>query len=104
MSLNTLCWLSWDLDGCLEIISNELNSAYGGHEEVARVLMTHGATLDHEDVDGDTPYTLAFNKGHRNVVMMIEEETTRRATETADKPEVQERKESLASLRKWKTR
>lgn len=34
--------------------------------------MSHGATLDHEDVDGDTPYTLAFNKGHRNLVMMIE--------------------------------
>ena len=34
--------------------------------------MSHGATLDHEDVDGDTPYTLAFNKGHRHLVMMIE--------------------------------
>jgi hypothetical protein len=82
-------------------------AAYGGHEEVARVLMSHGATLDHEDVDGDTPYTLAYSKGHRNLVMMIEEETTRRATEDADKPEAQkqqERKASTSSLRKWKTR
>ena len=74
------------------------------YDKVARVLMSHGATLDHEDVDGDTPYTLAFNKGHRNVVMMIEEETTRRATESADKPEIQERKASTLSLKKWKTR
>jgi ankyrin repeat protein len=56
-------------------------AAYGGHAEVARVLISHGASLDHEDVDHDTPLTLARNKGHRALVMMIEEETTRRATE-----------------------
>jgi Ankyrin repeats (3 copies) len=56
-------------------------AAYGGHVEVARVLISHGATLDHQDVDEDTPLTLARNKGHRTLVMMIEEETTRRAME-----------------------
>jgi hypothetical protein len=59
-------------------------AAYGGHAEVARVLISHGATLDHQDVDNDTPLTLARNKGHRTLVMMIEEETTRRATEGVD--------------------
>ena len=71
---------------------------------VARILMSHGATLDHEDVDGDTPYTLAFNKGHRNLVTLIEEENTRRATAAADKPVVEDRKASTISLKKWKTR
>jgi hypothetical protein len=56
-------------------------AAYGGHPEVARVLMSHGATLDHRDVDQDTPLSLARNKGHRTLVMMIEEEMTRRAME-----------------------
>jgi hypothetical protein len=56
-------------------------AAYGGHAEVARVLMSHGATLDHKDVDQDTPLSLARNRGHRTLVMMIEEETTRRALE-----------------------
>lgn len=82
-------------------------AAYGGHEEVARILISHGATLDHKDVDDDSPYTLAFNRGHRNLVMMIEEETTRRTTENADKSELQqekERKASVASLKKWRTR
>jgi hypothetical protein len=59
-------------------------AAYGGHAEVARVLISHGATLDHEDVDHDTPLTLARDKGHRTLVMIIEEETTRRATEGAE--------------------
>ena len=56
-------------------------AAYGGHAEVARVLMSHGATLDHQDVDQDTPLSLARNKGYRTLVMMIEEEMTRRAME-----------------------
>jgi ankyrin repeat protein len=56
-------------------------AAYGGHAEVARILMSHGATLDHQDVDQDTPLSLARNRGHRTLVMMIEEEMTRRAME-----------------------
>jgi hypothetical protein len=56
-------------------------AAYGGHAEVARVLMSHGASLDHQDVDHDTPLSLARNRGHRTLVMMIEEEMTRRAME-----------------------
>lgn len=81
-------------------------AAYGGHEEVARILMAAGATLDHQDVDEDTPYTLAHKQGHRTLVRMIEEETTRRATEGADQPEMKEkeRKGSTMSLKKWKTR
>ena len=56
-------------------------AAYGGHVEVARVLISHKAQLDNVDVDQETPLILARNRGHRALVMMIEEETTRRATE-----------------------
>jgi Ankyrin repeats (3 copies) len=55
--------------------------AYGGHVEVARVLISHKAQLDNVDVDQETPLILARNRGHRTLVMMIEDETTRRATE-----------------------
>ena len=56
-------------------------AAYGGHVEVARVLISHKAQLDNVDVGQETPLILARNRGHRALVMMIEEETTRRATE-----------------------
>ena len=49
-------------------------AAYGGHVEVARVLISHKAQLDNVDVDQETPLILARNRGHRALVMMIEEE------------------------------
>lgn len=75
-------------------------AAYGGHEEVARVLISHRASLDHRDVDDDTPLTLALNKGHRNLVLMIEEEMTRRAieAEAKDQPRLKKQKTLMASV------
>ncbi|KFY14625.1 hypothetical protein V492_02509 [Pseudogymnoascus sp. VKM F-4246] len=51
---------------------------YGGHVEICRLLLDHGADLDNIDVDGDTPETLATNRGHANVVIMLEEERAAR--------------------------
>ena len=39
-------------------------AAYGGHTQVARVLLDAGASVDYTDVDGDTPLQLATNKGN----------------------------------------
>jgi ankyrin repeat protein len=52
--------------------------AYGGHLEICRTLLDHGADLDNVDVDGDTPGTLATNRGHAAVVIMLEEERAAR--------------------------
>jgi len=71
-------------------------AAYGGHEEIARILMTAGVDLSSTDVDGDTPRDLAtkrgkhsicqfflgqinFREGHASIVLMIEEELQERA-------------------------
>jgi ankyrin repeat protein len=48
--------------------------AYGGHVEICRMLLDHGADLDNIDVDGDTPESLATNRGHADIVIMLEEE------------------------------
>ncbi|KAJ7017397.1 hypothetical protein C8F04DRAFT_467943 [Mycena alexandri] len=47
---------------------------YGGHMEIARLLLDHGAKIDNVDVDGDTPISLAAQRGHANVLIMLEEE------------------------------
>lgn len=47
---------------------------YGGHKAVARMLLDHGADLDIVDVDGDTPTSLAAQRGHAELVIMFEEE------------------------------
>lgn len=47
---------------------------YGGHIEICRILLDHGANLDNVDVDGDTPEKLATNRGHAQIVIMLEEE------------------------------
>lgn len=54
-------------------------AAYGGHVDVAKLLLEHGADLDNIDVDGDTPEHLATNRGHAAVVFLFEEERQRRA-------------------------
>ncbi|KFY84589.1 hypothetical protein V498_07800 [Pseudogymnoascus sp. VKM F-4517 (FW-2822)] len=51
---------------------------YGGHVEICRLLLDHGAELDNMDVDGDTPESLATNRGHANIVIMLEEERAAR--------------------------
>ena len=61
---------------------------YGGHLEICRLLLDHGAELDNVDVDGDTPETLATNRGHAAVVIMLEQERAARdlkAREDCDK-------------------
>ncbi|KAJ7019824.1 hypothetical protein C8F04DRAFT_1275814 [Mycena alexandri] len=47
---------------------------YGGHVEIARLLLDHGAKIDNVDVDNDTPMSLAEQRGHVNVLIMLEEE------------------------------
>ncbi|KAM7185051.1 potassium channel AKT1 [Naviculisporaceae sp. PSN 640] len=47
---------------------------YGGHKAVARILLDHGADLDIVDVDGDTPTSLAAQRGHAELVFMFDEE------------------------------
>ncbi|OBT79526.1 hypothetical protein VF21_01313 [Pseudogymnoascus sp. 05NY08] len=51
---------------------------YGGHVEICRLLLDHGADLNNMDVDGDTPESLATNRGHANIVIMLEEERAER--------------------------
>ncbi|KAJ9642590.1 hypothetical protein H2201_006307 [Coniosporium apollinis] len=53
-------------------------AAYGGYEEMARVLIESGANLDARTVDNETPLKLAEMKGHVGVVNVIEEEMERR--------------------------
>ncbi|KAK7018598.1 ANK-REP-region domain-containing protein [Favolaschia claudopus] len=47
---------------------------YGGHAAIARLLLDHGAKIDNVDVDNDTPMSLAEQRGHADVVIMLEEE------------------------------
>ncbi|KAJ7761871.1 hypothetical protein DFH07DRAFT_771198 [Mycena maculata] len=47
---------------------------YGGHVAIARLLLDHGAKIDNIDVDGDTPKSLAAQRGHADIVIMLEEE------------------------------
>jgi hypothetical protein len=56
-------------------------AAYGGYPDIAKMLIEAGADLEYQDVDGDTPLDLATNKGHTAVVLIIQEELTRRAIE-----------------------
>jgi hypothetical protein len=48
--------------------------AYGGHKDIARLLLDHGADLDNIDVDGDTPTSLAAQRGHTDLVVMFDAE------------------------------
>ncbi|KAJ7800336.1 hypothetical protein B0H13DRAFT_2499994 [Mycena leptocephala] len=47
---------------------------YGGHIAIARLLLDHGANIDNVDVDGDTPKSLAAQRGHADLMIMLEEE------------------------------
>ncbi|KAJ7507142.1 hypothetical protein B0H11DRAFT_192661 [Mycena galericulata] len=47
---------------------------YGGFPAIARLLLDHGANIDNVDIDGDTPKSLAIQRKHVDVVIMLEEE------------------------------
>ncbi|KAJ7474447.1 hypothetical protein B0H11DRAFT_2035469 [Mycena galericulata] len=47
---------------------------YGGHVAIARLLLEHGANINNEDVDGDTPKSLAAQRGHVDLLHILEEE------------------------------
>jgi hypothetical protein len=53
-------------------------AAYGGYEDIARLLIEHGAELHVRTVDGETPLKLAERNGHAKVVQLIEEEVESR--------------------------
>lgn len=48
-------------------------AAYGNHLSIARVLLDHGANMDNTDVDGDTPRQLAVNRGHSDMVILLDQ-------------------------------
>lgn len=52
--------------------------AYGGHADIARLLLEHDADLDNVDVDGDTPTSLAAHRGHTDLVVIFDEERAAR--------------------------
>jgi hypothetical protein len=82
-----------DLEGLLNLIDQRVNikitdkwdwtalhmAAYGGYDEMAKVLIEEGADLDARTVDNETPKDLAEMKGHAGVVRIIAEELERRA-------------------------
>ncbi|KAF9073867.1 hypothetical protein BDP27DRAFT_1215405 [Rhodocollybia butyracea] len=53
-------------------------AAYGNHLTIARVLLDHGASLDNIDVDGDSPYQLATNRGHSDMLILFDQVTAER--------------------------
>ncbi|KAJ3793196.1 hypothetical protein GGU11DRAFT_423311 [Lentinula aff. detonsa] len=48
-------------------------AAYGNHLAMARVLLDHCAKMDNVDVDGDIPRQLAVNRGHSDMVILLDE-------------------------------
>jgi hypothetical protein len=82
-----------DLETMLKLIKQKANlqttdkwdwtalhmAAYGGYDEMTRVLIEEGADLNARTVDDETPRDLAEIKGRVGVVRIIEEEEIRRA-------------------------
>jgi hypothetical protein len=82
-----------DLETMLKLIKAKVNiqttdkwdwtalhmAAYGGYDEMTKVLIEEGADLDARTVDDETPRHLAEMKGRVGVVRIIEEEEIRRA-------------------------
>lgn len=52
--------------------------AYGGHADIARLLLEHDADLDNVDVDGDTPTSLAAHRRHTDLIVIFDEERAAR--------------------------
>lgn len=57
---------------------------YGGFPDIAKLLLENGADIDNIDVDGDTPMSLAENRGHPEMVFLLEEERQRRDLEARE--------------------
>ncbi|KAJ7938200.1 hypothetical protein B0H13DRAFT_1851657 [Mycena leptocephala] len=57
---------------------------YGGHIAIARLLLDHGANIDNVDVDGDTPKSLATQRGHADLLIMLEEEEALRKLKASE--------------------
>ncbi|KAJ7753321.1 hypothetical protein DFH07DRAFT_744553 [Mycena maculata] len=57
---------------------------YGGYGAIARLLLDHGAHIDNIDVDGDTPKSLAAQRGHADLVIMLEEEEVIRKSRASE--------------------
>ena len=53
-------------------------AAYGNHLKIARILLDHGGDLNNIDVDGDTPYQLATNRGHADMLILFDQVTAER--------------------------
>lgn len=53
-------------------------AAYGNHLKIARLLLDHGANIHNVDVDGDTPYQLATNRGHADMLILFDTVTAER--------------------------
>jgi len=81
-----------DLETMLKLIKQKVNlqttdkwdwtalhmAAYGGYDEMTKVLIEEGADLNARTVDDETPRDLAEIKGRVGVVRIIEEEEIRR--------------------------
>ncbi|KAJ4482360.1 hypothetical protein J3R30DRAFT_3699798 [Lentinula aciculospora] len=66
-------------------------AAYGNHLTIARLLLEHGAKLDNVDVDGDTPRQLATNRGHSDMVILLDEVCAQRDLQAREKDTEQPR-------------
>ncbi|KAF7329011.1 ANK-REP-REGION domain-containing protein [Mycena venus] len=70
---------------------------YGGHVAIARLLLDNGAKIENVDVDGDTPKSLAANRGHTDVVIMLEQEEELRKLNAKDPNQAPRRTKSRTS-------
>ena len=48
-------------------------ASQSGHEDIVRLLLARGPTLDSKNALGETPLSLALNAGHESIVHMIKE-------------------------------
>ncbi|KAH8906659.1 hypothetical protein BR93DRAFT_627398 [Coniochaeta sp. PMI_546] len=70
-------------------------ACYSGFEDIARLLIAHGAELDVRTVDGETPLKLAERNGHAKVVQLIEEEVESRKVKELEQHTLDQKMEML---------
>ncbi|KAF9023562.1 hypothetical protein BDP27DRAFT_1377019 [Rhodocollybia butyracea] len=96
-----------DLDKVVNLISIGCNvnvtdrwgmAAYGNHLTIARVLLDHGASLDNIDVDGDSPYQLATNRGHSDMLILFDQVTAERDLHAREQDTEKPRQVDIATL------
>ena len=61
-----------NVQGTLEGFTALMTAAAEGRLEVVRLLLVHGAAQHVKDKDGDTAKSFAQQKGHRAVVMLLD--------------------------------